>query len=316
MMATSKKLKRLTSGPTLEDLKHLQDAEAQTKQRPPCLPLKRIHVAPDVFQRRLKNENLLEDKQFVWELVSAIELVSADEHSQPFAPILVTAVGNKYFVVDGHHRLDAYHTAGWRRPVPVRYFEGTLLKARAEALERNKKHGLRMTTDAKAQAAWELVVENKLKRSEISKHTTVPIRTVARMRAVLKEHGDQAKDLPWARARRLTWAKGLEFGADAAHFDAKERWKEEHAQKLANYFAKGPKLIQDPEITARALGIVSGALPNALVREWLEEACAAVVECVREGNPNDADVVEGAFQRAFHYPAEPAAGDFGDAQDL
>ena len=291
--------------------------EAQAKQRPPYLPLKSIHVAPNVFQRRLKSENLLEDKQFVWELVSAIELVGADEQSQPFAPILVTAVGNKYFVVDGHHRLDAYHTAGWRRPVPVEYFEGTLLKARAEALERNKKHGLRMTADAKAQAAWELVIANKLKRSEISKHTTVPIRTVARMRAVLKEHGAKVKDLPWTRARRLTWAKDLEFGANVEkHFDAKERWKEERARKLANYFAKGPKLLQDTEVTARALAMVSETLPDVLVREWLEEACEAVLECIREGNPDEADVVEGAFQRAFHYPAEPAAGDFGDAEDL
>jgi len=138
------------------------------------------------------------------------------------------------------------------------------------------------------------------------------------MRAVLKEHGDQAKKLPWRRARRLTWGKDLEFGADVGkHFDAKERWKEEHARKLAIYFAKGPKLIQEPELTARALGMVSGGLPNALVREWLEEACEAVLECIRDGgSPDDADVVEGAFQRAFHYPAEPAAGDFGDAQDL
>lgn len=216
-MATSKKLKRLTSGQTFADLERLEDTEAQTKRRPPHLPLESINVAPNAFQRRLKNEKLLEDKQFVWDLVSAIELVSADEQSQPFAPILVTAVGNKYFVVDGHHRLDAYHTAGWRRPVPVQYFEGTLRKARAEALERNTKHGLRMTPDAKAEAAWELVIENKLKRSEISKHTTVPIRTVARMRAVLKEYRDKVKDLPWARARRLTWAKDLEFAADGKH---------------------------------------------------------------------------------------------------
>jgi ParB-like chromosome segregation protein Spo0J len=279
--------------------------------------LKSVHVAPNVFQRRLKDENLLEDKQFLWDLVSAIELVSADEQSQPFAPILVTAVGNKYFVVDGHHRLDAYHTAGWRRPVPVEYFEGTLREARAEALERNTKHGLRMTADAKAEAAWELVIENKLKRSEISKHTTVPIRTVARMRAVLKEHRDQVKEWSWIRARRLTWAKDLEFASgDGKHDDAKESWKEKQARRLASYIAKGPKLLQDPEVTARALAMVSGGLPSALVSEWLEQACDAVLECIREGSPADAELVEGAFQRAFFYPAGPAVGDADDALDF
>lgn len=55
-MTKSKKLKRLTSSQTLDDLKHLEDTEARTQQRPSSLPLKSIRVAPNVFQRRLKNE--------------------------------------------------------------------------------------------------------------------------------------------------------------------------------------------------------------------------------------------------------------------
>ena len=73
--------------------------------------LAEIHVATPVFQWRLEDEDLLADERHVWDLVSALELKDPPE---PLDPILVTAIGQRFFVVDGHHRVDAYLTFGYR----------------------------------------------------------------------------------------------------------------------------------------------------------------------------------------------------------
>ena len=65
-------------------------------------------------------------------------------------------VGEHYYVIDGHHRVDAYHSAKWSRPIPVEVFHGTVDEARIEALVRNSKDKLRMTsrTRWKALGDW------------------------------------------------------------------------------------------------------------------------------------------------------------------
>jgi ParB-like chromosome segregation protein Spo0J len=38
----------------------------------------------------------------------------------PLDPILVYLVGERFYVMDGHHRLAAYDTAKWTGNIPVR----------------------------------------------------------------------------------------------------------------------------------------------------------------------------------------------------
>ena len=73
-------------------------------------------------------------------------------------PIVVAAIGKQYFVLDGHHRLDAYHTAQWKGPVPVSCYSGTLKEAEAAALRLNVKNKLPMTRDGRSEAAWRMMV--------------------------------------------------------------------------------------------------------------------------------------------------------------
>jgi hypothetical protein len=47
----------------------------------------------------------------------------------------------------------------WSRPIPVENFDGTVDEARIEALVRNSKDKLRMTTEDKTEGAWKLVKE-------------------------------------------------------------------------------------------------------------------------------------------------------------
>ena len=103
-------------------------------------------------------------------------------------------VGERFYVLDGHHRLDAYHTVGWKKPVPVKVFNGTLAQARAAALKANSRNKLPMTHEDKSEAAWELTKNHQDQMSiEVTAAlTTVSKRTVSNMRRTWKQLCDQA----------------------------------------------------------------------------------------------------------------------------
>ena len=269
-----RRLKRITTSITLEELEQRAATEPRTNKRPQSLPLKEIHVAPLVFQWRLMNEEIVADEHHVLELA---RIITSKKPPKPLDPILVTPVGSRFFVIDGHHRLDAYHTAKWKGPIPVCYLEAPLKRAQLEGLKRNIKNQLPMTKTSKSEAAWRLLVDGfrdpakQLTWVTIVDATTVDRSTVARMSRVLHRRGEEAAKETWADARRLDRDKSAEEhpeGPDRYW----EEWREKKARKLADHLAKGPSLTEDPEITARALQMVSDALPGALVSQWPDEA--------------------------------------------
>jgi hypothetical protein len=289
----SKTLVRKTSALTLAELVHMQSTGVQNSERPKFLPLSAITVAPNVFQWRLGNEDMQADRKHVADLAGVIK--RADKPT-PLDPILVMAIGRGYFVVDGHHRFDAYHTAGWIGDVPVEYFEGSVHDAKIRALEENKKNKLPLGDEGKREAAWKLLVRgnaDKARRytqARISEITTVPLRTVKRMASVLKKHGKGVSGMTWAKARRKDWDE--EFKAD-------DNWKEKKARKLAGQFMRGDSLTKDAEITAMALEMVSSHLPKMLVSEWHHAATDDLIERVREINPDAAERIEQALEDTF-----------------
>ena len=120
----------LPLGPSYSDLEAIERTDQRTPERPEELPLGRIKAAPAVFQWRLSNENLVNDEMHTADLVSAL-----DDRGQPLDRILVTAIGRDFYVVDGHHRLLAYHTVEWDRGVPVEHFDEDVKAAQEEALK-------------------------------------------------------------------------------------------------------------------------------------------------------------------------------------
>ena len=126
---------RRTSKVTEQSLRRKEEREERRQDRPSELPLDDIAVADGVFQWRLREEEMLADERFVQELVDALEV--QEEPLRPLEALLVTAIGDQFFLVDGHHRLDAYATFGWKDPVPVEFFEGNLHEAKQEAWSRN-----------------------------------------------------------------------------------------------------------------------------------------------------------------------------------
>lgn len=154
------------------------------RDRPRTLKFKKLNVADKVFQWRQRNENLAADINHIRELA---RIVGAS--SGPLDPILVTPIGDKFYVVDGHHRMEAYRLAKWRKAIPVTYFEGSLEEAEEEAWRRNYKNSLPVTQDDKLEAAWRLVQQGGRTQQQIRDLTTISVRTIATMTKVLRERG-------------------------------------------------------------------------------------------------------------------------------
>ena len=140
---------------TAEDIEQeLRGAPPRTIPTAKRLPLDRIHVAEEVLQWRLATEDVGGKTGHTLALAQALE-----DNKKGLDPLVVWWGGSRFYLIEGHHRLAAYRTAKWSKPVPVIEFQGTLEEARLHALGGNVKDKLRMTGTEKSEAAWKLIKE-------------------------------------------------------------------------------------------------------------------------------------------------------------
>lgn len=285
-----RRLKRLrTSNVTKEDLLAIEASKKRRADRPKALALNEIHLADKVFQWRNLNENIAASVDHLKELERVLRSTK-----EPLDPVTVTPIGDKFFLLEGHHRLEAYRAVGWRKPIPVKYYLGSVEEAVDEALVLNVKDKLRMSRSEKFDAAFRLLKQRKKTYEQIKGATTVSIRTINNMATVLREYPEAAKEASWRRARWLH-QQTLEAIADVEDRDID--WKEKKARKLAKQLIHnvGTGFVRDADITARALEIVDENLPRALVYEWLDIAEDVLVEVAREQSNEWAEELLRAF---------------------
>jgi hypothetical protein len=114
---------------TAEDIEQeLRGAPPRTIPTAKRLPLDRIHVAEEVFQWRLATEDVGGKTGHTLVLAQALE-----DNKKGLDPLVVWWGGSRFYLIEGHHRLAAYRTAKWSKPVPVIEFQGTLEEARLHA---------------------------------------------------------------------------------------------------------------------------------------------------------------------------------------
>ena len=230
------------------------------------LTLKDIRVAETVFQ--WKNPGMVPSDDHIFDLAKATQNTGALD------PILVLPVADKYYVIDGHHRLAAYITAKWRGTIPAMVFSGSLDEAIREALRSNNKNKLSMTTKDRIEAAWSFVKKGKPGAwpdsiSDTQELCGVGKGTVNRMRDAWTEllngqYGNvgELKDLSWRQAQAKLKGTGTQT------FD-EDSWLEERVQNLANDIERAKlHLSKNPEITALALERLDPGLPAALMALW------------------------------------------------
>ncbi len=202
-----------------------------------------------------------------------------DSKAAAFDPLTVWWSGTGWYVIDGHHRLEAFRKVQVDYPklkienVPVTVFVGTLYEAIAQSVALNSKDKLPMRKADKLERAWKLVcLDDGMTKTHIHNATTISERTVATMRkkrADLIERGEEPLEWSWLDALR-----------DQRPDDHGEDWQEQQAQQWVRRFVKefGTKLADQPEIAARALQLYSGRLPLELVRCWPDEVQTVVEE--------------------------------------
>jgi hypothetical protein len=234
------------------------------------LERKSIHVAAKVFQWRVPKHNMLPSDDHIFRMARAIQ-----QQRLPLTPIIVFPVEDVFYVMDGHHRLAAYDTAGWKKVIPARVYQGSLEAAWLSALGYNSRDKLPMDQLDKTFAAWRIVKKNdpRYSKSTIMKLTAVAKGTVDNMRAVWKKindgkHGttEELQELTWSRARSL--AEGRKENAEL------EDWREAEANKLVEELHRAKligRLTKHPDVTALALAQLADGLPAALMAEWTEE---------------------------------------------
>src|SRR4051812_3249355 len=96
---------------TYDDLKRIESREPRRADTPQELRRSAIQIADKVFQRRLR----VSDDHVRY-------LVAQLKSGEPLKAVLVTAVGQEFYLVEGHHRMEAYHTVKWKKPIPVEVF--------------------------------------------------------------------------------------------------------------------------------------------------------------------------------------------------
>jgi hypothetical protein len=179
---------------------------------------------------------------------------------------LVFPAGDRYYVIDGHHRLAAYEAADWNDPVPVQVFEGSVEDARMAALSGNSKDKLPMTRGEKFDAAWQLVKEERLSKQQIVDTGTAARGTVTTMRQKwrqIKEAGDE-------RLRSMNWAQALRWTPAGEPPGGDEDWQEQKVQELVKRLVEtglATEFGKYPDMAMEAFSRINRDLPKKLVAE-------------------------------------------------
>lgn len=184
-------------------------------------------------------------------------------------------------LLEGHHRLEAYKRIEKQKkeriPVPLKWFNGSVVEAVVHAASQNSKAKLPMRYAEKADRAWTLVLIGGFTSPQIIRATSISKRTIMNMNKVKKTLAAQGllEDAPetWWEAQRR--AEGLSPSMDEA---AREDWVEGLAQKFADRMAKefSTKLATMPEVTARAFMIHFNRASEKVLGDWITRYKAEV----------------------------------------
>jgi hypothetical protein len=229
----------------------LDEKNPPNTSSPESLSLSQIKIAEALFQPR--DQSMLFAPRYSQNHVRDLARIVRDGTLLEF--VVVMAFGNRWFAIDGHHRLRAYRTAEFKGPIPVRVEHtdhrgnARVLAAIEASVALNSRDKLQMTPQDKANAAWRLVVMSAddpkpMTRKKISELTGVSSRTVATMRGVR----DVLISQPWATSRTL----------------ATKYWR--YAQREAQAILRGRETEDWKPDRARELRILAQNLSNAIPR--------------------------------------------------
>lgn len=249
------------------------------KKIPSKLTIAEIEEEPDLFQPRFHAGAEARSVSHIDALFKALSQAGAGD----LGALTVWWSGDRYVLIDGHHRLAACRqysetARGVERggvakiTVHVVCLTGTLNEAIAASLRGNSQDKLAMSQEEKLEGAWRVVCDDGGSKADIARMSGCSTSTVGRMREVrfkLMNDGGMkpghVAGLPWETAMRRV--KGDVEGPNYGDGAVQEARAQEMAMRLSNTFKD--TLTTSPEVAARALHIHSPALVMSLVETWL-----------------------------------------------
>lgn len=251
---------------TADGLEHIRQALAgnpEAPQLPPGgLPLQDITVCEVVFQRRDIAANRLVSDEHVRDLKRAIQ-----EDPDQMEPVSVWWGGDGWYLIDGHHRVRAYESAGFTGPVSCRVVSGSLEDALAHVGIANTRNKLPMNKEERMDLAVfyvclcpEKSVRDIARVSGAGKSSVSTIKKVIMQLVERGEPREKLMDEPWNELRRMA--------RDEPHrdFDFDQERKvitQEICQKLKPILGKKPH--RHAEAMADAIRQISPGLWQGIV---------------------------------------------------
>lgn len=234
---------------------------------PTRLPLTSIGLLPEAFN--VRGQHLSE--QHLGQLVRSLSSVP------DLTPVLVLPTYATYYLVDGHHRLEAYHLAK-RFDVPVEVYGGSARQAVLEATSRNTRAALQMDNAQRQDCAWRLVNAGFM-HDDVAAASGISRPQVTIMRRVKRHLGDAAVEVTsWRNAMRQAKGAAVELTPDEL-----ETMLAAQAQDYADRMSKmyGTKLVRNTEVAALALALHFGRNLDSLVGSLMHHLSEEQAERIR-----------------------------------
>ncbi len=220
------------------------------------LPIKNIRVNLEVFQCR-SIDNFGESQR-----LSANHIKELRERlrTEELDAITIYNVGGNYYVIDGHHRLEAYRQEGIRQ-IPVTEFKGEAKEALFYGIKENSKNKISLTKEQRSELCWRFIVEDgSMSKLNTATAFSVSERLVAYMRSRRKELGGDALELQWWEARKT---EGIDEDRDTTS-------KEEYLSKKI-YQLLGAELLRDTRVVAKAIALLGSYRFDGLLQSMMNE---------------------------------------------
>lgn len=247
-------------------IRRLQMEQEAHNSPPPKIPrgleLSELHVEPKVFQVRLDGL----DSERAEEISHDLEKTHLNDRIHTWWS------GKRWIVIDGHHRFEAYRLRDKRGEqtikVPVEaHPKMSLEEAMGAAGVLNTRDSVTISRAEKGNNAWNMVCLESGSIAETVQWAGVSKQQVSIMRGVLRRLKDKGFPVDHLIDKGWDWARKTDQDRSSSDYglDQLELTAQEWATKIGR--AVGGKAVDNPGALARALEIISPALPSRLIEE-------------------------------------------------